>query len=400
MKKRTGIILMLLIMIAAFSACSQETTDTIKIGSIHPITGSMAEAGQALVNAQQIAVDEINAAGGINGKKVELSVIDSQGSASGASVAARKLINNGCVALTGAYTSGSAQAVSQEAERGKTPFVVTVAASADLLSRGYEYSFRIQPSVTVFSKNFISFFNEYIKRNTETELRTCALIYEDSNYGAGIAEYIKDHIDETGLEIIGDISYSASTATLSSEVTKLEKLKPDLLIPIGYKNDQTILVNEILSRGVSFKSVIGVANGAFSDPDFLQSYGKKVNGYIDINYRYNPNSPNTEYLCKKYKEIYGKDIPVAAIYGYESIKVIADAAKRCENEISTETLNIELGKTSISDHVLPQKLIEFDKSGEDIYASGVMIQIQNGSPVVLYPDEYADKNAELFQLGE
>ena len=398
--KKVGAIFLLIMIIAVLSACSGEKTDTIKIGSIHPITGSMAEAGQALVNAQQIAVDEINAAGGIGGKKVELSVIDSQGSAGGASVAARKLINNGCIALTGAYTSGSAQAVSQEAERGKTPFVVTVAASADLLSRGYEYSFRIQPSVTVFSKNFVSFFNEYVKKNIKAELRTCVLIYEDSNYGAGIAEYIKEHIDETGLEIIGDISYSASTATLSSEVTRLEKLKPDLLIPIGYKNDQTILVNELLSRNVNFKSVIGVANGAFSDPDFLRSYGKKVNGYIDINYRYNPNSPNTEYLCKKYREIYGKDIPVAAIYGYESIKVIADAAERCEGDVSAQSICEALKKTSIFDHVLPQKLIEFDSSGEDLYASGVMIQIQDGSPVVLYPTEYADKNAQFLQPGE
>lgn len=395
MKRVFLLFLSLLITVSCFSACGKQETDTIKIGSIHPTTGSMAEQGQALVNAQLIAIDEINQNGGINGKKLELVTIDSQGSSSGSASAARKLINNNIVALTGAYTSGSSQVVSQEAERNRVPFVVTVAASADLLSRGYEYSYRIQPSVTTFSKNFISYFNNYIKKKSNKNYKTVALIYEDSNYGAGIAGYIKEHLDETGLKLIGDIPYSASTATLSSEVTKLESLNPDILIPIGYKNDQSILVNELLTRNITFKEVIGVANGAFSDPDFLATYGKKVDGYIDINYRYNPNSEKAEKLLKTYKERFKKDIPVAAIYGYESIMVIADALKRCD-EISTESLNAALKETSISDHVLPQTKIEFDESGEGIYSAGVMIQIQKGEPVIVYPKEYANSGAELI----
>lgn len=398
MKRYIAAFLMILIICSALCGCSS-VSDEIIIGSIHPITGSMAEAGQGLVNAQLIAVDEINNNGGINGRKLRLEIIDSQGTSSGASTAARKLINKGAVALTGAYTSGSAQAVSQEAERGKTPFVVTVAASADLLSRGYEYSFRIQPSVTVFSKNFISYFNDYIKPNSKEELKTCVLIYEDSNYGAGIAGYIREHIEETGLEIIGDIPYAASTATLSAEVTKLEKLAPDILIPIGYKNDQTILVNEILTRGLEFKSVIGVANGAFSDPDFLASYGERVNGYIDINYRYNPNSEKTDYLISEYKNRFGKDIAVASIYGYESIMVIADALQKSSSQDS-EAIRKTISECEISEnHVLPQEKIMFDETGEDIYAAGVMIQIQGGKPVIVYPEKYRDEGAVLIKMG-
>ncbi len=396
MKRTISLLLVLSIVACFFTGCkTTKNADTIKIGSIHPTTGSMAEQGQALVNAQLIAIDEINKQGGINGKMLELITIDSQGSSSGSATAARKLINKDIIALTGAYTSGSSQVVSQEAERSKVPFVVTVAASADLLSRGYDYSYRIQPSVTVFSQNFISYFNEYIKANSKKDLKTVAIIYEDSNYGAGIAGYIKEHIEETGLKLVGDISYSAATATLSSEVTKLENLHPDILIPIGYKNDQSILVNEILTRNVQFKEVIGVANGAFSDPDFLATYGKKVNGYIDINYRYNPKSELAEKLLKSYKDRFKKDIPVAAIYGYESIMVIADALKRCDN-ITTEDLNAALKKTSISEHILPQQKIEFDKSGEGVYSAGVMIQIQNGQPVVIYPTEYSDDGAKFI----
>lgn len=399
MKKLISIITLLCLVVTLFSGCQKAETDTIKIGSIHPLSGSMAEAGSSLVWAQQIAIDQINENGGINGKKLELVTIDSQGASNTSATAARKLINQGVVALTGAYTSGSSQVVSQEAERGKVPFVVTVAASSDLLSRGYEYSFRIQPSVTVFSKNFITYFNEYIKQNSKDNLKTVALIYENSNYGAGIAGYIKEHIKETGLEIVGDIPYASTAATLSSEVSKLEKLKPDILIPIGYKNDQTILINEILSRNITFKKVIGVANGAFSDPDFLKTYGNRVNGYIDINYRYNSNTQKTDEVLEKYSEKYGKELPVASIYGYESIMVIADAIKRCEN-MSTDEMRKKIAETSITDHILPQEKIEFDKTGEDKYAASVMIQIQNGEPVVLYPTEYANESAKLIEKEE
>lgn len=394
MKRLLCILTAVCLMVCLFSGCTETETDTIKIGSIHPLSGSMAEAGTSLVWAQQIAINEINQAGGINGKKLELVTIDSQGASNTSATAARKLINQGVVALTGAYTSGSSQVVSQEAERGKVPFVVTVAASSDLLSRGYEYSFRIQPSVTVFSQNFITYFNEYIKQNSKQNLKTVALIYENSNYGAGIAGYIKEHIKETGLIIVGDIPYASTAATLSSEVSKIEKLKPDILIPIGYKNDQTILVNEILSRKLTFKKVIGVANGAFSDPDFLETYGKRVDGYIDINYRYNQNSPKTTEVLKKYKEKYKKELPVASIYGYESIMVIADAIKRCD-ELTVDEMREKIAETKIDNHILPQELIEFDKTGEDKYAASVMIQIVDGEPVVLYPTEYAEQGATL-----
>lgn len=259
MKKFIALILALVLIATCLGGCSSTEGGEIVIGSIHPLTGSMAYEGQALVNSQQIAIDRINAEGGINGKKLRLKVADSLGTSAGSASAAQKLINSGAVALTGTYTSSSAQIVSRFAEKNQLPFVVTVAATDTLLTNGYKYSFRIQPSTTVFSKNFI----EYVKQVKTDDMKTVALIYENSNYGTGIADYIKEHIKETGLEIIGSISYAASTATLSSEVTKLASLNPDILIPIGYYSDQSMLTREILSRNIKFKTIFGVANGAY-----------------------------------------------------------------------------------------------------------------------------------------
>lgn len=389
MKKILCLVLSLIIVagfVFSFAGCdNEEDGDVIKIGSIHPLTGSMAYEGQAFVNSQKIAIDKINAEGGINGKMLELKAIDSLGTAGGAATAAQKLINMNVCALTGTYTSGSAQVVSRTAEKFSVPFVVTVAASETLLTNGYKYSFRIQPSTVGFSSNFI----EYIPYIKTDDMKTVAIIYEDSNYGTGIAEYIKSRIDETGLEIIGMLPYSATASTLSSEVTKLVSLDPDILIPVGYYSDQNMLAKELIDRKITFPAIIGVANGAFSDAKFTDTYGTAADGFFDINYRYNPNSEETDYLLREYRERYGEEIPVCAIYGYESIMVIADALKRA-GTTDHKALRDALADTNMTEHLLPQEEIIFDEAGENINSAGVLIQIQDGKQVIVFPKEYAE----------
>ena len=389
MRKNSWCLIIVLLIVTILPGCGSTQEDTIKIGSIHPLTGSMAYEGQAMVNAQKIAIDEINENGGINGQKLELVVADSMGTSSGAANATLKLINKGVVALTGTYTSSSAQVVSRSAEKAGVPFVVTVASSDNLLSNGYKYTFRIQPSVTTFSENFL----EYIHFLKTDEMKTVAFIYENSNYGTGIAEYINEHIDETGLEVVGMISYPATTSTLSSEVTRLAALEPDLLVPIGYYSDQSLLMKELLERDIHFDTIVGVANGAFSDAKFTETYGTKVDGIYDINYRYNPNSLEAQSLLQAYRDTYGEEIPVAAIYGYESIMVLADALNRAENA-SPELLREALAATNLEEHVLPQGAIEFDETGENIRSAGVLIQIQDAQQVIVFPEEYADDYEE------
>ena len=387
--RKTGVLLMVLILLVSMTACSGRGNGeaSIKIGSIHPLTGSMAYEGQAFVNAQNIAIEKVNAEGGINGRPLELIARDSMGTSSGAVNAALKLSNSGVIAMTGTYTSSTAQVVSRTAEKTRVPFVVTVASSDNLLSNGYRYTFRTQPSVSTFSRNFL----EYFQAIKTDDLKTVAFIYENSNYGTGIAEYIEEHLEETGLEIVGMMSYPATTSTLSSEVTRLASLNPDVLIPIGYYSDQSLLMKEILERDIHFKMIIGVANGAFSDAKFTATYGTQVDGIYDINYRYNPNSEETQYMLKTYRETYGEDIPVAAIYGYESIMVLADALRRADDVDDPESVRDALAETSLDEHVLPQGTIEFDERGENVRSAGVLIQIRDGEQKIVYPTEYADQ---------
>lgn len=376
------------------SSSEGEESDTIKIGSIHPLTGSYAYEAQSIINAQQLAVDEINAAGGIKsmgGKKLELVVGDSQGSADTGASETERLIAENVTAVTGTFQSGVTLTCMQKAEQNQVPFLVTVSNNVAMFENGFEYCFRIQPNADVFAEDFI----QYISEVKTDDIKTAVLIHEDSITGTDSGDIIAENMDKTGIELLDRITYSASTSTLSTEVTKLAELQPDLLITIGYFADTSLLVKEMNERGIEFKMVCGVANGGISDSKFIEDFGDSVENFLDLNYRFNPNNEKTAELLASYKEKFGDEMSVHAVWGYESIYVIADALER-SGSTDSEKVKTALEETSIADHVLAQAgPIEFDEKGENMNAAGVLVQIQDGKHVVVYPEEFAESELKI-----
>lgn len=391
-KSYVALLMASVLIAASLTGCggAKEESDTIKIGSIHPLTGSYAYEGQQVVNAQQLAIDEINEAGGITslgGKKLELVVGDSQGNADTGASETERLISEGVAAVTGTFQSGVTLTCMQKAEQNQIPFLVTVSANVGLMENGFEYSYRIQPNAATYVEDFLQYMGE-IKTD---DLKTAVLIHEDSLTGTDTGDLVVEGFEQTGLELLDRITYSASTTTLSTEVTKIAELKPDVLITNGYYADTSLLVKELNERGITFKLVVGVANGGISDPKFIEDFGDSVENFMDLNYRFNPNSEKTDALLTSYREKYGEEMSVHAVWGYESIYVLADALERAG---STEPGAVKeaLDETEIADHVLAQDgPIKFDEKGENVNAAGVFLQIQNGKQVVVYPEEFAEE---------
>lgn len=366
---------------------NQSQSKEIVIGSIHPMTGSMAYEGKSITNAEQLAVDEINAKGGIKslgGAKLKLLIGDSQGLPDKAASETQRLIREGAVALTGTYTSSSTVTATQEAEKAQTPFVITVAATTNIQERGFKYSFRIQPNADTFSEDFL----KYMKEIKTPDIKTVALVHENSLFGTYFADYVKKNISKADLTVVGDIPYAANTATLSSEVTKLEGLKPDLVVGTGYYQDQSLLMKTIRERNLKFKGIIGIANGAFSDPKIIKDLGKGAEGIMDVNYRWNPKNPKTEQVLNDYQKKFNEPMSPHAMFGYTAIQVIADALERAA---STDKIKLRdaIAQTNLTDHILPQDAIRFDARGENVNAQAVLLQIQSGKQVVVYPEKYA-----------
>lgn len=403
MKKIVAALLTGTMLVTIFTSCGASTDSSgtatgsnastdgavVKIGSVHPLTGSYAYEAQQIINSQQLAIDEINAAGGISsmgGAKLELVVGDSQASADTGASETERLISEGCSIVTGTFQSGVSLTCMQKAEQNEVPFLVTVSNNVAMFENGFEWCFRIQPNADVFANNFI----QYISDIKTDDIKTAVLIHEDSLTGTDSGDIIADNMASTGIELLDRITYSASTSTLSTEVTKLADLKPDLLITIGYFADTSLLVKELNERGIKFKMVCGVANGGISDSKFIEDFGDSVENFLDLNYRFNPNSDKTKALLESYKSTYGDDMSVHAVWGYESIYVIADALERAGSS-EPKALRDALKETNIEEHVLAQSgPITFDEKGENVNAAGVLVQIQDGKHVVVYPKEFAE----------
>lgn len=362
--------------------------ETIKIGAIHPLTGPLAYEGNQITKAMELAIDEVNKAGGIKslgGAKLELINGDSEGSPEKAVSELKRLVREGVVTLAGTYTSSSAFPATQEAEKLGTPFVTTIAVAPNIMDRGFKYSFRIQPNAEVMAQDFL----KYINTIKTPDIQTIGIIHEDSLFGSTIADVVEKNIGTTGLKVVSRVPYPAATATLSSEVNKLTAAGPDLIIGVGYYRDETLMLKTLKEQKANVKAIIGIANGAFSDPKLPKDLGEAANLVIDVNYHINPNSEKAKQVAAAFKEKYGSEISSHALYGYTAGQVIADAIERA-GSVDKGKIRDALAQTNLSDHILPHGPIKFGPDGENVNAAAVMTQIQNGKHVVVFPAEYAE----------
>lgn len=367
---------------------AETTTEvaTIKIGSLHPLTGGSAYEGCQINNALHIAIDEINAAGGIKsmgGAKIEIVEGDTTGDPAKAVTEFQKLLREKVVIVAGCYNSAVTYPITQEAEKAKMPFVVSIASAKDIMERGFKYIFRLQPTGETFARDAL----EYTAKIKTPEMKTAAIVGEDSINGTLVTDYLHENIAKSGLQEVIRVAYSAKTASLDSEVNKIKAANPDIIFAVGNNQDQTLFIKTVQRFNVT-ANIVGVANGAIGGPNFVKDMGENAELLMDINYAPNYTNPKTQAFMKTFKEKYGMDMATVAAYGYTTGLVIADALERA-GSTDPEKLREALAQTSFKDHILPQAEIKFSSNGENANAKSAIMQIQNGKQLIVYPEEYA-----------
>lgn len=394
--RKLSLILIVLLLSLSLTACGSSTSnsaDVVKIGSIHPLTGALAMEGQEMRDAIQMAVDEVNEAGGIRslgGAKVELVAADHEGKPEKGVSEVQRLVREGVIGIVGPYMSGVALAATQEAERQRIPFVIDIASADNITERGFRYTFRIQPPASSMAENFLKYFKE-LNGSLDKPLTTAVIVYEDSIFGSSIAKVIGDRAGEVGLKVLGKIAHPANTADLSSDVNKIKSLKPDVVIATTYLSDGTLLVKGMKQAGYQPKAIIGVANGAFSNAKFIKEE-IEINQYIlDVNYTINPKSERIAKIKELYRKKYNKNLSPNAAYAYEAAKVLLNAIEKAGSTDRTK-IRDAIAKTYYKDHILPQGPIVFDDKGQNKNAQAVVNQIVEGKSVVVFPNEYKERD--------
>jgi branched-chain amino acid transport system substrate-binding protein len=378
----------------AFPAVARGQARELKIGHVHPLSGFLAFDGGLVSNGLTLAVEEINAAGGIRslgGARLTLVGGDTQGKVEVGMAEAERLIRDGVIVLMGPYQSPVAYAVSQLAEKEKTPFVITVAVADNITERGFEHTFRVQPNARAMTTRSLDHLAELAKV-TGASVKTIAMMHEDGLFGTSIAGHLEKHARTLGMELVLKVGYSFRTPDVTTEITKIKAAKADLVVVSGYFGDGLLIARTATEHRLEARAVMGIANGGFSNPKFLADQPQLADLVMDGNYWHNPKSERARSVREAYQKRFNAPMSSHSVQSYSAMMVVRDALERA-GKADRGAIREALARTSLGDHILPQGPIQFDKSGENVNAQPALLQNQGGKTVVVGPTAFAEAKA-------
>ena len=393
-------------------ASGASAQQTVKIGALYPLSGNAASTGVHTKAALDTAVEIINngnpALGnlpltknaglkGLGGAKVEVVYADNQGSpAVGQNQALRLITEEKVVALSGAYQSGITLTASAISEKYGIPFVNGESVAANLTERGFKWFFRTTPVAGDFAKIYLDFLKDMKAAGQKVD--NVALVHENTEYGTSVANVITGLFKENGLPIAQDIAYSANTTDVQSQVLQLKDKKPDVVIMICYTSDAILYAKTF--QALDYKPPMMIAdNAGFSDPSTLKTVGSSIKGIFNrSSFAIGPPGSPTFLINEMYKKKSGgDDLDDTAARQMQGFFVLVDAIDRAG---STEPAKIQaaLKATDLKPDqlIMGYKGVKFDDKGQNILASGLVIQLQDGvNYVPVWPKDQA-KTAPVF----
>src|SRR5215213_578312 len=399
--------------VLAGNALAQDKT--VKIGGIFPLSGNAASAGVHAKAAIETAIDIINNAhpglgnlplaknaglAGLGGAKVEAIFADNQGSpAVGQNQALRLITEEKVVALSGAYQSGITLTTSAISEKYGIPYVNGESVAASLTERGFKWFFRTTPIASDFAKIYYEFLKDMKATGAKTD--SVALVHENTEYGTSVANVITSVFKENGLSIAQDISYSANTTDVQSQVLQLKDKKPDVVIMISYTSDAILYAKTF--QALDYKPAMMIAdNAGFSDPSLIKTVGKSVQGIFNrSSFAIGPPGSPTYLINEIYKKKSGDDMDDTVARQMQGFFVLIDAIDRAG---STDPAKIQaaLKATDLKPDqlIMGYKGVKFDEKGQNTLASGLVIQLQDGENYVpVWPKDKAKNPPQMPYKG-
>ena len=346
--------------------------ETIKIGVIEPLTGSVAYNGLASLNGAKLAVERRNAAGGVLGRKIELVVEDGQCRPANSVNAAEKLIQRDkVVALQGAFCSSATAAVMPVAEKYKVPLLTGVSSKADLTEKGLQYFFRSAETDRLMSKTFSKILAEKL------QLKSVAYIGVNDDWGRGGVEDFSRDLEALGVKTVMKEYFDHGATDFYTLLTKLRASKADGVFVAAETQDGSILVKQFKEMGLQTK-IFGV--GSWATADFIGLTGAASEGiYAAVPYASSlPGERNKAFVdlyATAFKEKPGK----YGAAGYNAMNILMDAIARA-GKAEPDAIRDALRKT---DYQAPNGRYRFTDKGEGYGFDVVLVQIANKEPRVV-----------------
>lgn len=392
MKRVLGATLALGIALSASAATAQ----SVKLGALYPFSGGLALLGDESFRGLELAVEERNASGGLNGKKLEIVKGDAVDPNQAVGEARRLTSVEKVPVVFGSYSSSISLAATQVAELAGIPYFEMGAISDPITERGFKNVYRTNPTAKDFANKIVDAVTDALAPALKVDAKSLkiAIVHEDSLYGQTVTGFQVARIKEKGLNLVETLPYSAKSVDLTPTILRLKSAGVDVVLQTSYQNDTVLFFRQMKEQGLKLKGIVG-AGGGYSLRDTMEAIGAaNFDGALNVDftqYKTNPaGAPGIEDFVKKYNAKYGiAPRSGHSLANYMGAKVILDAlagAKDLSGASVREVMmkiDIAAGKTATGWGV------KLNDKGQNERASPYIMQWQKGELVTVFPKEAA-----------
>ena len=299
---------------ATEAPAAAQSTEPIVFGMVAPMTGDAAEYGTQLERGVRLAVDEINAAGGINGRQVELDICDDKCDPYEASLCAQKMTANEKIfAVIGHVCSSCTLAAGPIYDKAGLTDMTVSSTNPEVTKKGWTHVFRTVANDGMQGPLIADLaFNKLGKSKV-------AIIYANNDYGKGLLDATQPAITKLGAEVVAVETFAPGVdKDFSAQLTKIAQAKPDTLVLLTDYSEGGLIVKQRIAAGLGDIAVI--ASGGNSHQSFIDLGGPGAEGVFFLNY-FDADNPDklVQEFVKKYVALYNeKPATEIAPYGYEA----------------------------------------------------------------------------------
>lgn len=350
------------------TASSSNEGKTVKIGFLGALTGDVAMYGKPTLAGMEMAVKEINAAGGVNGKELEIVEADNRGDKQeGATITNKFISRDKVVAIVGDPTTGITKVAAPIAQKGEVVLMSAGSTGTGVVELG-KYIFRDTLLDTVAVPSLVEYFSKQ-------GLKNVAVITSDNNdYSVGLTQVFMEAIKGKDIKVVADEKVKDGDKDFSAQVTNIKAKNPDIIFFSGYYTEGALIMKETKNQGLKAKMFGG--DGLYS-PTFMELGGSAVDGAM-VYVGFSPQQPTPE--VAKFIENFkaqnnGQEPGLFEAQGYDAIKIIAEGMKRAKSN-DPKVFRDEVAKTN--DFAGVSGNITFRDNQEPIKSPVYLLEVKNG----------------------
>ncbi|MBU1358983.1 MAG: amino acid ABC transporter substrate-binding protein [Gammaproteobacteria bacterium] len=358
--------------------------DTVKIGIALSQTGNLADSANHYWRGVELWRDDVNARGGLLGKKVEFVVYDDRSDPATSARLYERLITNDNVDLL-ISTIGSAQTATATAvaEKHKRVMINGGGASESIQTRGFKYIFQTAARISAYVDGIEPMMKKY-------QVKSMAFVSRDYSAARDMEKVVKEQAKKNNVEMVMDEYFPSGNVDFSSQIARARQSKPDLWVSVGYPNEAIEMTRQF--RASNYTPKIFVHNGVAQE-DYLKAAGKDAEGAIGMSlYEPTLKTPGNAEFVKNFEARYKYAPGYYSSFGYVAVTVLEAAVKKA-GSFDQEKLR-EVLTTMKMDTVMGKHEVD-PKTGMQLGIRGLLVQVQNGKREIVWPEELKTAEAKL-----